>query len=289
MVDEGAQRASVAAPAAGGAGTQAGGEGAPAAPARRRRGQQEVQEVIDELAQETKRTSLLERVETQLKGQFHVSRLLCGFHVADDRKIHAQIEEEFAAWRQKQEGQAEDLSGLLLFTSHGAVQFLEGPTELLFAALAFFNSLTAEVADVRPALISPVRVLHFTELHGTRSARMWCTIEHGGKLQGGTQVALEETNAADFMYKVYQKMMFLCLRVKEQLADDDEADTSDALSAYKKAAEMLPTVDDVSVLLGKAASDFFFSFEEFQKVFVAPFNLVLHSELLWPMAPALSY
>jgi len=59
--------------------------------------------------------------------------------------------------------------------------------------------------------------------------------------------------------------------------------------AVKTLIEELPTVDEIVAILNKAGLDFFFDFKEFEKVFVAPFQLVLHSELLWPMAPALSY
>mmetsp|Transcript_82971 Transcript_82971/g.268845 ORF Transcript_82971/g.268845 Transcript_82971/m.268845 type:complete len:276 (-) Transcript_82971:78-905(-) len=259
-------------------------EGA-ASTVRRRRGPQEVQEVVDELAQETKRTSLLQAVETQLKGQPHVSRILVGFGVVDDRKVHDQITQEFTVWRKKLE-ETDDLTGFLVFANLSAVHFLEGPTELLFAALEKLQSLAVEVEKpqpgeaARPALIGPVRILHFTEMHGVRASTSWCTHTHTGKK--GQEVQIEENNSAELMFKVYQKMLLLCAKVKDN-------DPSGVPAAYKKAADGLPTVDEIAVLLGKVAAEFFFSYDEFEKVFVAPFNLVLHSELLWPMAPALSY
>ena len=47
--------------------------------------------------------------------------------------------------------------------------------------------------------------------------------------------------------------------------------------------------EEVVLLLGKQCAENFFSFQEFQRVFMKPFQLVLNSELLWPMPPALSY
>merc|ERR1712157_402814 len=101
-------------------------------------------------------------------------------------------------------------------------------------------------------------------------------------MQGGNQVVLEESNSAEFMFRVYQKMLTLCARNKDE-------DASSIQAAYRKASESLPPVEEIALLLGKSAADFFFSYDEFHKVFIAPFYLVLHSELLWPMAPALAY
>lgn len=248
----------------------------------RRRRQVEMPEVVDELSQENPRTPLLAQVEGQLKGRTQSSRLLIGFGVVDDR-----FAEEFSKWRVQNE-QEGDVSGLLLFTSQGAVHFMEGPTELLFSALAFHKSLAseagggAEEGSTRQPMIGPVRVLHFTEMHGVRATSAWCSYSHPGKMAGGQQAVIEETNSAECMFKVYMKLLVVCAK-----AQGDS--TSTMQSAVKKAAEQLPAVDDVALLLGKAASEFFFSCVEFEEVFVAPFNLVLHSELLWPMPAALSY
>lgn len=323
-----ADEAKGAVAAAGGAAA----EGA-AAPPRRKGRPTEVPEVTDELAVEAKRTTLLDRVESQLKGKSRYSRLLFGFAAADDRKVQGQIEEEFGAWRQAQDGQAADLTGLLVFTTQGAVHLLEGPTELLFAALRFFGgALAAEGAGAdgaaRPALVGALRVLHFAEVRGVRVSAGWAATVHGGKLAGGQQVIVEETNCPEFIFALYNKLVLMCAKVREVLemeqellrpppqpmsravskssktaeefasqdtAEETSADSPQAFDpasvqeAYRKASDMLPTVDDVAILLGKSTADLVFSYEEFEKVFIAPFHLVLHSELLWPMAPPLSY
>lgn len=267
---------------------------------RRRKGagSKDGQEAMDELAVETKRTTLLDRLEIQLKGRPHVSRLLFGFNVAEDKKVQKAVDQEFMNWRQQQEGKAAALSGLLLFAGQGAIHFLEGPSELIFKALEFFHSISAE-AQTTPeglaagaakepekakekVLISTVRVLHFTELHGVRSLNSWCSIVHTGKAIGGNQTQLEDGNCPELVFVVYKKLLCLCLKVKRQ-------EPEDASKAFKKAMDDLPNVDEIVTLLGKSGLDYFFSFEEFEKVFIAPFQLVLHSELLWPMAPALSY
>lgn len=279
--DGGATGAGVSSGQADGAGT------------RRRRGPAEVQEVIDELAQETKRITLLDCVEQQVKDRFHVSRIMFGFAIADDKKTQNLVEQEFKDWREKQERRVE-LTGVLIFTAQGALQFLEGPTELLFGAVELFQSLTIDAqppAPMRPAMISQLRIIHFTELHGVRSSASWCSYVHGGKLQGGTQVQLEESACADYVYKVYQKFVLMCLRVREQAGDDeDEPDGSAIHAMFKKLPpDMMPSVDEVHTLLSKNTADYFFNYAEFEKVFMAPFQLVLHSELLWPMSPALVY
>jgi len=289
---------------------------------RRRGRQQEVQEIIDPLAQETKRTLLLECVERQLKGQHHVSRLLMTFSIAD--AVQAPLDQEFGDWRGKQERLMNgSLSGLLLYTGQTGVTFMEGPTELIFAALGFFHALATEpqkppgrgspqppagvgaagaaaagrkspaptahavAAPTRKDLIGPLRIIYFTELHGVRVSTSWCTYAQAAKPQGQTG-QVDETNAHELAFASYRKLLLACLKVSEKLSGEDPR--TDALqSAYRKHVEMLPTVDDVMVLTSKAAADFFFTYHEFHKVFIAPFQLVLHSELLWPMPPALVY
>lgn len=254
-----------------------------------------MQEVVDELAQETARTTLLDCMERQVKDRFHVSRIVFGFNIADDKKTQNIVEQEFKDWREKQENPSE-LSGLLLYTIQGALSMLEGPSELLFGAIQLFQGLTTDAqppAPVRPAVISHLRVIHFTELHGVRASVSWCSFAHGGKLTGGTQVTLEEAGCPDYVYKVYDKFLRVCVRAREQLGhgdDDDDPDMSSVQAVVRKLPpDMMPNVDEVYTLLSKSTADFFFSYPEFAKVFIAPFQLVLHSELLWPMSPSLVY
>merc|ERR1719272_1944066 len=119
---------------------------------RRRRSKEAHQEIVDELAQETKRVTLLEREEQQLKGRKHVSRILFIFGIIDDRKTQTTVEQEFLTWRDTQEG-GKQVTGMLLFLGQGAVSFLEGPTELLFKALEHFHGLAL---DVQPAQAMPL-------------------------------------------------------------------------------------------------------------------------------------
>eukprot|EP00747_Dinoflagellata_sp_TGD_P163316 gnl/TRDRNA2_/TRDRNA2_181862_c0_seq1.p1 gnl/TRDRNA2_/TRDRNA2_181862_c0~~gnl/TRDRNA2_/TRDRNA2_181862_c0_seq1.p1 ORF type:complete len:329 (+),score=62.43 gnl/TRDRNA2_/TRDRNA2_181862_c0_seq1:57-989(+) len=301
-----------------------GAEGAAAAPApagargsafgmARKKGREPVEEIVDELAQETKRTTLLDRVETQLKVQQTMqSRLLFHFALADVRKIQSQVEDEFNSFRRGQDKGAGELNGLLLWTqSVGGVHFLEGPTELLFKTLEFFQGLSQEVVastghgeeasqqaskqattaapkEPRPALIGAIRILYFTELHGVQTCAGWCSLAHPGKQQGGAQVALEDSNCPDLTFGMYKKFLLLSQRVKQSVGDN-AASTETLVGAFRKASDGLPTVDELMGLSGKNAGEFFFSYQEFHKVFIAPFHLVLHSELLWPMPAALSY
>lgn len=281
-------------------------------PTQRRQRSKEVQEVMDELAQETKRVTLLEREEQQLKGQKHVSRLLFIFGIADERKTQDAVDQEFAVWRKQTEG-ASDVTGLLLFCGQATVVFMEGPTELLFKAVEMFQGLTLEVlptapmptppegmkvgkavdlkvavappANPRPALISGVRVLYFTELHGVRAAPGWCGLVNQAKAQSG-QVQAEDTSQQ--VFELYKKLLVVCLKVKDS-AGDSEANLDVLQTHYRKLTDLMPTPDEVLSLLSKQSADNFFSFAEFQKIFMKPFQLVLNSELLWPMPPPLSY
>lgn len=273
------------------------------------------QEGLDELAQETKRVTLLDREEQQLKGRKHVSRVLFVFGIGDERKTQLSVEQEFVAFRDKQEGRSE-ITGLLLFVGQAAVSFLEGPTELLFKAVELFHGLSLEVqatpampappADMaiktptrteseapvqtpRPALISALRILYFTELHGVRTSVGWCSFISTAK-QSSTQGSLED-GCQEQVFMLYRKFLVLCMKVRSSTGNAaPDALTPDALQGhYRRQADFLPVPDEVLLLLGKQGAEFFFTFAEFQKVFMKPFQLVLNSELLWPMAPALSY
>merc|ERR1711976_880412 len=116
----------------------------------------------------------------------------------------------------------------------------------------------------------------------------WCTYLASGKIQGGTQVVLEEGNQAELVFALYKKMMEVCLQVSSA-AGYDEADDDKLQSLYKRVGDAMPTADEMVPFTGKFGAEMFFSYAEFHKVFMAPFHLVLHSELLWPMPPALSY
>jgi hypothetical protein len=278
---------------------------------RRHRSKEAHQEIVDELAQETKRVTLLDREEQQLKGQKHYSRLLFVFGVADDKKLQTTIEQEFASWRNKQE-QGQNVTGLLLFLGQSAACFLEGPAEVCFKGMELFHSMSQEIlpqpvmplppADMRTnmsrtetepvqnprsALMSAVRVLYFTELHGVRSSVGFCSFVSPAKTTAGGGQGNLEDGAHEFVFQVYQKFLVLCLKVQNSAGDGAD---SDALQGhYRKFTDIMPTPDEVALLLGKQGNEHFFSFAEFQQVFMKPFQLVLNSELLWPMPPALSY
>jgi len=274
----------------------------------RRRGSKQKVEIVDELAQETKRVTLLDREEAQLKGRAHSSRLLFVFNIVDDKATHNAVDREFAAWRKREEGGTE-VTGLLLFVGQAAVSFLEGPTELLFKAMELFHGLTMDVEagvatplppkDVRvgapaapapvpiarAALIGVIRVLYFTELHGVRTSVGWCSFASPAKTSSTT--ATLEDGASELVFSLYRKLLVVCLKAQESAGEEA---TSDVMQGhYRRNSDFLPLPEEAMLLLGKTGSEYFFSFTEFQKVFMKPFQLVLNSELLWPMPPALSY
>jgi hypothetical protein len=278
---------------------------------RRPRHTHQAQEFVDELAQETKRVTLLEREEQQLAGKKHVSRLLFAFGVADDKKMQTQVEQEFVQWRVKLEN-AQEVTGILLFLGQVAVSFLEGPTEQLFKALEVFHALTTEVLPApaspsappevkmgqtirsdsvvqatvpRPALIGAVRIFYFTELHGVRTSTGWCSCINATK--GGAAPANLEDGPQETVFLLYRKLLVICLKVGESAGGETDADKLQSL--YKRNTDIMPTAEEVVLLLGKQAAEYLFSYVEFQKLFMKPFQLVLNSELLWPMPPALSY
>lgn len=265
-------------------------QGASNAPGAARRAPQATQ-VIDELAQEEERIRLLDKLEGQLKGKPNYSRLLFCFSVPDDRKIQGQVDSEFQVWLRENPG----VSGVLLYIGQAGMHYLEGTTERLFKALEQFHTYSHEVTEGKtaggrspgPALISGIRVLYHTELKGVRSSLSWCSYVHASKLQGGQTTTIDDSNCSELVFIVYKKFLLLCLKASESLKENSTFDQTQV--HYKRLSDMMPTAEDVLILLSKNATELFFTYPEFQKVFMAPFQCVLHSELLWPIPPALSY
>eukprot|EP00439_Symbiodinium_sp_Y106_P022913 s28_g2.t2 len=160
-----------------------------------------------------------------------------------------------------QENAAEALTGVIVYTQTFALHLLEGPSELIFKALGFFHSISTEVRQVEspapgmtprpnekgepPGLVSVVRVLHFTELHAVRVARTWCSMPHPGRATGGAQQPLEEGSCHEMVFSLYKKMLCLCLKVRKLLDGEQDSDGGSLLKTYKKAADELPSIDEV--------------------------------------------
>ena len=232
---------------------------------------------VDDLAMETKRTALLDRLEKQLKTSScrFTSRLFFSFNVTDDRKVQRAIDQEFSDWRKKNR---EAVNGLLIYAQSAALHLLEGPTEMIFKALEFFHSLSSEVRKAPevqvgttprvnekgelPALLSGVKILHFTELHAASVVRSWGSMVHPGK-PTGNQMPMEEANCHELVFSAYLKALRLCLKVQKLLEAETDSDAS-VQKTYKKAADELPSVDEVLVLVGRSSAEYFFSYPEFE-------------------------
>lgn len=263
----------------------------------RRGSKAQVTEMVDELTVEARRETLLDQMEAQLKPNGEilpgtVSRLLFAIGVPDERKT-SQVDQAFQEWLRQQSDST--VTGVLLYIGPIAVHFLEGPTEMLFKALSLFNTFCFEVVpapnvQARPALIGSLRVLYFTEMHGVRSSIGWCSYAHNSKLVGSQSGQLEEGSCPDLVFLVYQKLMVLCLKVQDNVLNNGDKVVFETVQGhYRRLADLMPTADDTSILMAKNSADFFFTYDEFGKVFRLPFHCVLHSELLWPIPPALSY
>lgn len=241
-----------------------------------------------------------------------MSRLVFVLGLSDDKKTQQQVEQEFTSWRSRQEN-GNEASGLILYLGQAAIVFLEGPTELLFKSLEVFNGMTEEVQAAtstsmppssirynaaaksetepprapRGILVNALRVLYFTELHGVRTSTGFCSFVSTVKQSGGVVQNVED-GCHEQVFMMYKKLLVASLKVKDN-AGERETNPDTLQSHYRRQLDFLPVPDEVMPLLGKSAAEFFFSFTEFQKVFMKPFQLVLNSELLWPMPPALSY
>lgn len=275
-------------------------------PSKRRQGSKLHSAFYDELAQETQRLNLLNAVEQQVRAKTLRSRILLGCTISDNKDVHLKVEKEFEEWvhnaeaaarKAEEEGSAIStlpLSGLLIFQPIQLLHFLEGSTDQLLAALKAFHTLSVDVPatengpPARPALISNLRVLYFTEAHGVQSMSGWSAVKHESAKSMGGPVMIQDMEACSMaVFMAYRKLMMVCCKVMS--ATGGEGDSSAVQSAFKQSQDLLPTLDEVTALLHKGTAEYFFTFAEFEKSFAAPFHMVLQSELLWPMPPPLSY
>lgn len=90
------------------------------------------------------------------------------------------------------------------------------------------------------------------------------------------------------VFLMYKKLLVLGAKVHAHTKDESNKESA-AKNVLKNSVDLLPTIDDVLMLVGKVGQEVLFSYPEFEKTFIAPFHTVLQSELLWPMPPALSY
>lgn len=247
--------------------------------------------MVDELAVEERRTSLLDIIEGQLKGKESLGRLLFVFAAADDKNVRSGVETEFGSWL-SQEDRKQKVTGLLLFQGQAGMSFLEGPAEELFAALTVFHGLASD-AEGRAALIGPLRILYFTEVHSVRTTVAWCSLHQQGKPMGGNQV-MDQDKSSELVFVSYRKLLLanlgaLALLKERGDSEDPETAMSAAIKKIAEKQEALPSLDEIALFMSKSAAEYYFTFQEFEKMFMAPFHTVLHSELLWPMPPTLSY
>jgi len=244
---------------------------------------------VDELAHDTQRATLLDAIEAQLRQEEQLTRLVFACQLADDKRVHAQIEREFQKWLAENDAE-KTLTGFSVLLSvapaSGLLHYMEGKTEKLFAALKFFEELSTDRGDNRPALTSPTRIIYFTEMHRARLMPTWAMIVHVTKL--GPQNQQQEVIPKSVVFLMYKKLLVLAAKVHAQTKDEPGKESA-AKSVLKNSVDLLPSIDDVLMLVGKVGQEVLFSYTEFEKTFIAPFHTVLQSELLWPMPPPLSY
>jgi hypothetical protein len=248
---------------------------------------------------------LLDAVEHQLKNVATRGRLLLACNLPEDKKLISQIEEEFSKWVKTIEqsaadaaeedgsGKPQEFGGIFIQQPGQALHYLEGTTETLFNGLKLFASFGNEVpaggdGPGRGALISNLRIIYFTEVHGVQTVKGWYPFQHtSAKSMGGPALLQEEDSCYQAVFMVYRKILVFNCKAME--ATDGMSNPNTVKDQFKKLQDALPTLDELTALLHKTSAEYFFTYAEFEKAFCAPFHLVLQSELLWPMPPPLSY
>lgn len=243
---------------------------------------------IDELAQEQPRVSLLDTLDSQLRGVETVSRLMLICNV-DDKKS-AELVEKFREWVAKEP----QVTGVLaIMGSNCGLHFLEGPTRKIYAAMEHFQSFSAEDlakhGDDNSGYLSNLRILYLGELYKARASMHWCSFSYTASKASAGSLGSEASDA-DRCFHAYKTLLVSALKVKDQIIKSQGENcnfadfNSNAPAFFRNWGETLVSLDDLGLLLSKDCNSLL-NYAQFEEIFLLTPKLKLESDLLWPMPP----
>jgi hypothetical protein len=175
------------------------------------------------------------------------------------------------------------VSGLVVFVGNAAVALFEAAQTS--SALKIFQWLDEQSKEATPALQTP-RLAYVSELKGTRQLNKVIVHERKNMRCNLTMTIQQDADFSmtDEVFKVYKGLLTLSAKTKETSVDKAIKEWED-----DSRPDHLPTPDEMSNLCHIKTGEHFFTFHEYHESFVGPLDLVLASEVSWPVAPPLAY
>lgn len=175
------------------------------------------------------------------------------------------------------------VSGLVVFVGNAAVALFEAAQTS--SALKIFQWLDEQSKEATPALQMP-RLAYVSELKGTRQLNKVIVHERKNMRCNLTMTIQQDADFSmtDEVFKVYKGLLTLSAKIKETSVDKAIKEWED-----DSRPDHLPTPDEMSNLCHIKTGEHFFTFHEYHESFVGPLDLVLASEVSWPVAPPLAY
>ena len=175
------------------------------------------------------------------------------------------------------------VSGLVVFVGNAAVALFEAAQTS--SALKIFQWLDEQSKEATPAL-QKHRLAYVSELKGTRQLNKVIVHERKNMRCNLTMTIQQDADFSmtDEVFKVYKGLLTLSAKIKETSVDKAIKEWED-----DSRPDHLPTPDELSNLCHIKTGEHFFTFHEYHESFVGPLDLVLASEVSWPVAPPLAY
>ena len=175
------------------------------------------------------------------------------------------------------------VSGVVVFVGNAAVALFEAAQTA--SALKIFQWLDEQSKEATPALQTP-RLAYVSELKGTRQLNKVIVHERKNMRCNLTMTIQQDADFSmtDEVFKVYKGLLTLSAKINETSVDKAIKEWED-----DSRPDHLPTPDEMSNLCHIKTGEHFFTFHEYHESFVGPLDLVLASEVSWPVAPPLAY
>ena len=187
------------------------------------------------------------------------------------------------------------VSGLVVFVGNAAVALFEAAQTS--SALKIFQWLDEQSKEATPALQTP-RLAYISELKGTRQLNKVIVHERKNMRCNLTMTIQQDADFSmtDEVFKVYKGLLTLSAKIKDLfrmflLRVPEYLLVDKAIKEWEDDSrpDHLPTPDEMSNLCHIKTGEHFFTFHEYHESFVGPLDLVLASEVSWPVAPPLAY
>jgi hypothetical protein len=233
---------------------------------------------MEEIPEEPHRRSMFEVSKEIRESKQSVSRLMYVGRINVERSPKIDLADEFSKWLKESES---FVTGLLITTGNYIVHLLEAETEVLINVVKWQEKLM----KLEPPPFAGMSVPVFTEENPKRIFKFWSSAVTPPDSTGENEP--DEIQVDEVSWGLYSIIMEIGTKLSEKYSGDGENTTgiSNAIKAITSTKKLLPKQETLSLMLKKD----FPSLNDFIDIFVAPIDIVLDNEIIWPCPPELTF